>query len=276
MNKRFSCSSKYDCTIYLDLMIKKLFKISSSVDLIYIKPTRVTIMGKNNQFDISFKLSYIKDENVIALQAIYKNGSSQITSSLQKINKKVFCDMFAATAYKQNDVDDERYMIELKDAAVSEINARMIDEGTLLSGVEFNGIGFVILNDKKILTIEKIKLINDLKEKHQSIQLIDCVGLVSLENVSGDYTVEFYAEKYKLAFKIGEVTAFEDGTIKQYTLKLEKYDVYPDESQPVFEKINCFDHTDGDLVDEFYSKRYCLLNANATGFTKNLFDDDDF
>lgn len=225
---------------------------------IKLSPISARIYGKSNSVGmINFKIDNIDMLNVITIIAEYEDTNKTYRSEEQQIDELEFANILADAAFNETIIDENQQISQLKDAALENLQMKLLKEQIILNEASLRGIGFVYSKDKKVSTIDEL-FVSIVPNVGLNIELRQCVGPVLLSNLT-DARIEFYIDDYKLIIDDFEITNEEDGKIKTYQISTENI-IFSDIDNIInYESFN-LDLNNDEMVDNFINSRNSLLD----------------
>lgn len=203
-------------------------------DNIKFVPKRVTRIGEAFDTNIEFKISYVDPEPHVRFWAEYTTELRTFTSDVIEIDLEVFGEELAMIVYAGKSLDEAKLFIDAKERALNDLTFKLFDQNIILGDVEAQGIGFVIVNDLKVMTIDALSLHYDASaENPYQATLKDCVGLVSLRNVEGDKHIVFHNGTHTLSLTNPRVIDGQEGMTSTYNVSVNDINVVTDATEIV-------------------------------------------
>jgi hypothetical protein len=232
-----------------------------TVSMIILQPQMVTRVGEVSQSSIEFKLTENEENKTIDLVAEYSVGNNKYTSEPIKMQEDNFSEEFSKIVYEDKALDDSDIIKETKSEAIKNLTAKLLDNGIMIGGMQFNGFGLVVADKDKVMTIESLDFNYTIEDNRgvRTVKLYNCVGQVSLKNLERP-DIKFYTGTHKISLIDPQVTASQEGRLKDYTLTVRDFKLNTDATMPehkIYDKINA---NNDDFLDEFIMERKSLLD----------------
>jgi uncharacterized Zn ribbon protein len=160
-----------------------------TVELIVLQPTMVTRVSETVQTPIDFKLSNDDANHVIALSAKYTANGTTYSSNPVSMDEEEFANQFAQQVYSDKALDEAEIVKQAKNTAVQDLSRRLMDNNVLIGGMKLKGLGFVIVEGDKVMTIDELEFEYTVENSHgiKTVVLKNCVGNASLQNLANPF-----------------------------------------------------------------------------------------
>lgn len=235
---------------------------------IIIPKDRISIIGNNNIQTIEYNLNYEKGFHYVEFYASIKYESVIYKIDPLLIDLKAICDESAQLVYSEKNFRDSKMIKDLKEIAKQKLFIELFKKNIIFGNFNFKNIGFIIIDNKKAVSIDEIKCKYNIKENICTITLDKCIGNIDLTNID-IFSVEFYIGDYKLQIdNIQNVKCTNDSRIKTYELIANKIKVIK-----VTDICAATEYLD---EDDFIQKRSSLLDNLFDDNEDDRFDDDFF
>lgn len=237
----------------------------NTVKILKLSPVSITRFKDEENFRslVEFELGNIDVLKVITLTATYDCNGKIYKSEAQHIDELEFAEKLANAVYADEVIDTSDFISKLKEEALNDLKAKLLMDGILVDQVDLKGAGYVISQDKKILTIDELK-INIESPNSAEVELKNCVGPALLSNLA-ETEIVFYSLGYKFKIMNFEIENEEDGKLKNFVLSTSDIDFEEVEEQESFKAYDLSDLDNDEIVDQFVIDRQEKLD--------NIYDD---
>ena len=222
--------------------------------------TTINCIGSSEIDFINYNIHYTPGNHYIEFFATYdaKNGKKYVSNPI-KVDLKAFCDETAYLAYSGLRYNKSKMIDDLKIIAFNDITNKLFDDNIIVGNFKKEGIGFVLLEGKRVITIESIQVDYNLNSQLINVELKDCIGNINLDTLEV-FQIEFNTPEHKIILNNNEVNESSVGKIKNYKLTSSEIIVSKQE--------NLFDYTKIKDEEILISKRLKLLD--------DISDEDEF
>lgn len=233
----------------------------------------------NNPID--FKLGNIDVEEVITLKAEYQNNNTFYSSDVIKMKEEDFAKALANATYSGEVIDSSKLIIEAKEKAIESLSKKLLDQGIIIGEMYFQGFGFVMANNEKLMTIESIEYKQNVQKNNsynekiiKTAKIKDCVSLASLNNIE-NFEIVFYTGTHKIKITNCEVTSSSEGKIKNYEMSIENIEIDKDDTMPEHDTYEELKYEDEEFMNDFFINRNALLDNKTEDddMMESRFDD---
>lgn len=234
-----------------------------TIHLVLLQPTMVTKVGNVSQSPIEFKLGNIDENRTITLKAIYKDNDSIYQSEVIEMDEELFANEFSEKVYNSEQVDECNIVINAKSEAIKDLTKQLMENNILIGGMELDGLGFVMIDDDKLMTIEELSFYYNVQGTNaiKTINIKDVVGQASLPNLL-EPIIKFYTDEFLVTISGIEVTESLEGALKSYTATIEeiKVEKISNSSLPNYTDYGKIHADNEELLNSFIKDRRSLLD----------------
>lgn len=237
-----------------------------TIENILLIPKRVTKLGDSFETPIEYKITYKESEAKIGIYAEYIYNNRSYRSNTIDYDVEEFANEIAMIVYANKTMDDSDLVKEAKDKATSMLTDKLFNEGVILSDFSANGIGYVYINNKKVIVFDSIECDCKGSEKNTKLTIKNCIGSLSLQNLDNPQII-FNTGNHELVFTYEKVINAEEGRIRNYEVAVSDIVVKPKTTIVTLQNIAD--------EDELIQNRMTLLDSltNEEDDIDDRFDD---
>lgn len=210
-----------------------------TINDLFIISERVKKIGDTDESFVDFKLNYKTDEHIVTFTASY--NKYQVSYQIDLMG---FADELVNLYYSNLSINASNFINDLKTRAVKELTETLFDENIILNDFKLDGIGFIMVDNKKTITVDRIEVSRS-KENDILVKLIKCVGLSELKNLENPSLI-FNTDKHIIEISNIKFIDGNDFRIKDYNVKVESIKV---SKQTNVIEIKHFDDEDDFICD---------------------------
>lgn len=232
-----------------------------TISMVILQSRMITKVGDTVQTAIDFELGNDNAKKVVTLQAKYTTNGTTFTSKIVEADELEFGAQFVDRVYADDALDNAKIVEEMKSEAIKDLTKRLMDNGVLIGGMEVEGIGFILVDGDKVLTVEELTFEYSVVENQpvNTVTLKNCVGQAALKNLNNP-EIEFYTEGYKISVVNPQLKEEKEGRLKDYVVNASDVLVSKSSNMPKYTSFENFNPNDEAALEEFISSRKSLLD----------------
>lgn len=231
--------------------------------------TDVAVAGQRSGLAINYELTYNGNTDSIELKGTMRHQDKTMESKAYPINALAFAQLLFDIIVKEDEdnyVDNYELVSSQKEAARVEIVNSLLKEGILLLNSTYNGLGFIKVQDDKVITIDKFHIQRDMVNSYTEmiVELQNCCGIAELANLT-EPSVEFYTDGKLFTVAGFKIIDTKEGRLKQYKIQMPTINITDEELPKEYAVIAAAPIDSNKVNDDIYldsatSARISLLD----------------
>lgn len=273
---------------FIGVVIDPVTKEESGIDTellgnFIMTSSTIDLVGKKDSTTVNYKFIYNEKEKDFKVEASIANnenikGYSSIDPS--KVS------LFIIDAINNNTGSFIDYCDDVNNAkkeAFKDLTSHLLENNEIVKDSYFNGYGFLFIDGKRILTIEKLQTLNNdskeiknastdeeiTKQYNNYFRISNCCGLIDISKTDLSKTINFYYNNKIFTIKNITIIDGNNDKIKSYTIGADNIEIVDMDNKNLLDEFSELkdisnQNIDSDELDNRIKQRIELLDNFVT------------
>jgi hypothetical protein len=221
----------------------------------------VTKVGDTSQSRVTYHFDYDAKADKLFFTAKIKLDGNDYSSDKIEYGQEALANIFKDSSYMEKPLDEMDAIKELKVVGCQNLTNVLLRHNIIIGGASFTGLGFVYVENDKMLSIESIDLrysVDNNSKPSYEATLKNCVGQAPLDSLINP-EIRFYTGEKVLRISDIKVASSVDGMVKSFVVTMPGIELSSSNEMLEHKTFDASNFTDEEYLREFVIDRSSLL-----------------